>query len=179
MIKVDPMQCLVDFGIWLPTRTLDLCGPVNKGMYRQVINAMAILEQSPDDIEILLNTPGGDWVDGVAIYGAISRSPNTITITVTGQAASMGALILQAADHRVMWPQASLILHDGHMDISGSPRDIESAGHSSEQSRKFLYNVLSIRSGKPAKYFRNKLAADWCVFAVDAIDEGLADRVAG
>ncbi len=86
---------------------------VNAAMAERVIKALHLLDQKKEDITIIMNNPGGDWYHGMAIYDAISGCQSTITIKVYGMAMSMGAVILQAADHRVMAPNAKFMIHYG------------------------------------------------------------------
>jgi ATP-dependent protease ClpP protease subunit len=65
-------------------------------------------------ITIIMNNPGGDWYHGMAIYDAIKCSPCECTIRVYGHAMSMGSIILQAADHRIMMPNSRVMIHYGY-----------------------------------------------------------------
>jgi ATP-dependent protease ClpP protease subunit len=76
-------------------------------------------------ITILMNNPGGDWYHGMAIYDAIKTSTCHCTIKVYGHAMSMGSVILQAADHRIMMPNSRLMIHYGYNSNSGHTKVFE------------------------------------------------------
>ena len=79
-----------------------------------LIKGISILESiSSDPITIIMNNPGGDVYHGFAIYDAIKSSECNIRIVVYGMAMSMGSVILQAADYRVMMPNSTMMMHYG------------------------------------------------------------------
>jgi ATP-dependent Clp endopeptidase proteolytic subunit ClpP len=88
---------------------------VDNVMSEYFIKGMHILEsRSPDkEITILMNNPGGEWYHGMAIYDAIKHSTCHCAIKVYGHAMSMGSLILQAADRRILMPNSRMMIHYG------------------------------------------------------------------
>lgn len=89
-------------------------------MAEYFIKGMHVLEsKNSKPITIVMNNPGGDWYHGMAIYDAISCSPCEITIKVYGHAMSMGSVILQAADHRIMMPNSRFMIHYGYDGKAG------------------------------------------------------------
>lgn len=93
---------------------------VDNVMAEYFIKGMHVLEaKSSKPVTVIMNNPGGDWYHGMAIYDAISCSPCEITIKVYGYAMSMGSIILQAADHRVMMPNSRFMIHYGYDGRSG------------------------------------------------------------
>jgi ATP-dependent protease ClpP protease subunit len=89
----------------------------------------------------------------------------------------MGAIILQAADHRQAYPNAEIMLHDGETGYSGHARDLERYAKENARNRERMYRLLAKRSGQPAAHFRRKLAFDWFLTPKEALKEGLLDEV--
>lgn len=78
------------------------------------IKGMYVLEsKNKTPINIIMNNPGGDWYHGMAIYDAIQNSKSQCSIKVYGYAMSMGSIILQAANHRIMMPNSRFMIHNG------------------------------------------------------------------
>ena len=71
-----------------------------------------------DPIIVHMHSIGGNWGDGMAIYDAISMCKSYITVVVYGQAESMSGIILQAADSRIMMPNAYFMAHYGSSHIA-------------------------------------------------------------
>lgn len=84
-------------------------------MAEYFIKGMRVLQCSKpkENITIIMNNVGGDWYHGMAIYDAIKTCSCHCTIIVYGQAFSMGSVILQAADVRVMMPNSRAMIHYG------------------------------------------------------------------
>lgn len=87
---------------------------VDAYMAEYAIKGIHLLERNSEPITIVMNNPGGDFFHGLAIYDAIKCSPCHCTIKVYGHAMSMGSLILQAADKRVIMPNARFMIHYGY-----------------------------------------------------------------
>lgn len=71
----------------------------------------ALSQMGPGDVEVHLNTPGGDEVSMFAIHDAI-RWHGKVTVVAYGQICSAGVLILACAQHRVVAPSAILMSHE-------------------------------------------------------------------
>lgn len=80
------------------------------------IKGMHVLESKSktQEITIIMNNPGGDAYHGMAIYDFIRMTLCPCTIKVYGYAMSMGSIILQAADYRVMMPNSRFMMHYGY-----------------------------------------------------------------
>jgi ATP-dependent protease ClpP protease subunit len=63
-------------------------------------------------IGLSVHSPGGDVMDGLAIYNALAEHPARIVARVEGMAASMGSVILMAADEVQMPANAFLMIHN-------------------------------------------------------------------
>jgi ATP-dependent protease ClpP protease subunit len=99
---------------------------VDNFMAEYFIKGMYFLEARKNEpITILMNNPGGDWYHGMAIYDAIRTSSCHCTIKVYGHAMSMGSIILQAADHRIMMPNSRLMIHYGYNGNYGHTKIFE------------------------------------------------------
>lgn len=69
-------------------------------------------------ITIIMNNPGGDWYHGMAIYDAIKQCENHVVIKMYGYAMSMGSIIPQAGDERLMAPNSRFMIHYGYEGYS-------------------------------------------------------------
>ena len=92
------------------------------------IKNMSILQQEDEDGPILIhmNTPGGSWTHGMAIYNAIKMSPCSVTVLNYGEARSMSSLIPLAADYFVMMPDSTrYMFHKGTVSFEGTGTQFE------------------------------------------------------
>jgi len=118
----DYIELYYDKGVDLRTRTLYMGseeGTENEIGYlvaQRVIKGLDVLSQYGNKklpITIKMNTMGGDVINGMAVYDAIRECKEEVHIIVCGSAMSMGAIILQAADKRIMHPHATIMIHYG------------------------------------------------------------------
>ena len=87
---------------------------VDNFMAEFFIKGMHILNStSTQPITIIMNNPGGDWYHGMAIFDAIQTSRSHCTIIAHGYAMSMGSIIMQSADSRIMMPHSRFMIHYG------------------------------------------------------------------
>jgi ATP-dependent protease ClpP protease subunit len=99
---------------------------VDNFMAESFIKGIHILSaKSNDPITILMNNPGGDWYHGMAIYDAIKTSTCYCNIKVYGHAMSMGSIILQAADNRIMMPNSRFMIHYGYNGVNSHVKIFE------------------------------------------------------
>lgn len=83
-------------------------------MAESFIKGLHVLEsKNNDEITIIMNNPGGEWYHGMAIFDAIQNAKCHCTIKVYGYAMSMGSIILQAADKRILMPNSRFMIHYG------------------------------------------------------------------
>lgn len=195
----DHVAILHDYGIHIPTRTLMMESAtddegeengVNYTMATKFFKNMHLLEaSSKDPITIILNTGGGDVGHGMAIYDRISNSKCHITIKVYGHAESMGSVILQAADERILAPHAKIMFHFGEGSTTcGNPEEILShAAFELDYGRKvdqILYERIRAKHDLENRVFtKNKFKEmnfrGKYMTAQEAIELGLADRIEG
>ena len=83
-------------------------------MAESFIKGLHVLEsKNNSEITIIMNNPGGEWYHGMAIFDAIQNARCHCTIKVYGYTMSMGSIILQAADKRILMPNSRFMIHYG------------------------------------------------------------------
>lgn len=132
------------------------------------------------EVELHLNTPGGEVFDGIAITNALRDHPANITAIVDGAAHSAGSFILQAADRRIMNRNSEVLIHDGQaMGIGDAAMFTELIARLDEASNN-IASIYAERSGKgTVQSWRKAMKATTRYGAQQAVDAGLADEVAG
>lgn len=116
-INRDVLDVWHDDDLDLDSRTFFLYGDVDAAFMIRATKALHLLAQEEEPITILLNTGGGDEACGMGVYDLIKAFPSHVTIRVIGEALSMGAVILQAADLRQAMPHAVIMHHSGTTSV--------------------------------------------------------------
>lgn len=154
-------------------------------------NLKALETDSKAPITIHMQSIGGEWNDGIAIYDAIQLCKCQIHIISYGQVESMSSIILQAADKRSLTKNSYVMVHYG---TSGYVSDYLNAQKWREYE-KYLCDVMiqiyanrcinsefckskSYDFNKTKKYLYRKLKdGDWYMNSEQAVYYGFADRV--
>jgi ATP-dependent protease ClpP protease subunit len=151
-------------------------GEINGHYFAQ---EMAWVGRNYDEITIRLNCEGGDVLHGLSIISEMMVSKAYIIVSVDGVAASMGAVLLAAADKVVMNDYARVMIHSPYyVDKEGAP-----VTKMSEKQKKGVSNMKDIlctllgKRGISAERIAELMKTDSWFNAEDAKTENLVDEV--
>jgi len=74
-------------------------------------------------ILVELSSCGGDWEEGMKMFGAILHCPNPVTVIATKWARSMSSIIPLAADKFIIRPPAKYMIHHGYTAFEGTEQE--------------------------------------------------------
>ena len=168
---------------FLEDRKVFLWGEVSDRSARDVTEKLLYLETSDPgkDITFYINTPGGSITAGMAVYDTMQLISSSITVVVTGMAASMGSILLCGASpgQRLLYPHSRVLIHQPL--ISGrmwaAAVDINIQAEEMEKLREELNGILSKSSGQPLEKIQLDTDRDFYLNAQEAIEYGLADKI--
>jgi HK97 family phage prohead protease len=130
------------------------------------------------NIKLRVNSPGGAVFDGIAIHSALLHHPARVTAYVDGLAASAASFLVMAADEIVMMPGAQMMIHDASATVEGNRDDmIRWSDFLDRQSENVADLYIRVGGGTRDEWRELMLAETW-MFAEEAVEMGLADRVA-
>lgn len=133
-------------------------------------------------IIIHMNNIGGDWYSGMIMYDAIRASKAHVYGICWGHAMSMGSIIIQACDSRIVAPNCTFMIHDGFEALSGTCKAVEAWAKFATKLRQRMYEIYFGRM-KPAKpritlkKIEELCSHDTIYTADEAVNQGLADWV--
>jgi ATP-dependent Clp endopeptidase proteolytic subunit ClpP len=132
-------------------------------------------------ITVTVNSPGGSVIAGLALYDHIrdlSARGHHMTVKVRGMAASMGGILLQAGDTRVVGPEAMVLIHEVASGAAGKVSEMEEQLQFSKQLWVKLANILAKRSKMTSEQVMEKAhKLDWWLDAEEAVRLGFADKI--
>ena len=129
-------------------------------------------------IDLRLNSPGGSVFDAVAIHNALTRHSGTVTVWIDGIAASAASYVAMAGDEIVMPENAFLMIHDPSGLVMGTAADMRAMAETLEKIAGSMTRGYASRSGKPEAEIAALMAAETWFDAQEALQAGLATRLA-
>ena len=137
--------------------------------------------ENPDkDINIYINSPGGDITALFAIYDTMQFIRNDIATICLGQAASAAAVLLAAGTKgkRLALPHARVLLHQPYGQVGyAQVTDLELAAKEILRMRDLLEEILSHHTGQPLERVHNDTDRDFVIEADAAVEYGIIDEV--
>lgn len=123
--KQTDFDILMEYGVDLRKRTLDLKGDVDQAIIHSRLKLLKFLDKTQGEITIYLDSVGGDVNLGLAAHDVIKNCDNPVEIVVEGVAMSMGSIILQAADRRIITKNSRIMIHRGDVCLEGNLNDVK------------------------------------------------------
>lgn len=160
---------------------IPLIGEINSQTAEETIFALRYLAQQGRDATLILNSPGGEVLPGLAIVDAIRSYPYEVTVLCMSLAASMGAIILANCPkgRRFILPHAKVMIHEPLIagGLGGSVTTIEKTAQSMVETKAVLNQILADSTGKTIEEIDKATAFDNYMTAEEAIDFGLCDEI--
>jgi ATP-dependent Clp protease protease subunit len=165
----------------LKDRLIFVVGPIDDFMANIVVAQMLFLEsENPEkEINLYINSPGGVVTAGLAIYDTMQFIKPHVSTICTGQAASMGAVLLAAGAHgkRYCLPHARVMIHQPLGGVQGQASDMEIHVRETLGVRDRLNKILAKHTGQSVEKIKQDTDRDNFLSATDAVEYGLIDKV--
>ena len=137
--------------------------------------------ENPDrDINIYINSPGGDINSLFAIYDTMQFIKNDIATICLGQAASAAAVLLAAGTKgkRLALPHSRVLLHQPYGQVGyGQVTDLEIAAKEILRMRDLLEEILASHTGQSLERIHTDTDRDFVLEAQEALEYGIIDDV--
>ena len=137
--------------------------------------------ENPDrDINIYINSPGGDITSLFAIYDTMQFIKNDIATICLGQAASAAAVLLAAGTKgkRLALPHSRVLLHQPYGQVGyGQVTDLEIAAKEILRMRDLLEEILARHTGQSIERIHADTDRDFVIEAQEAVEYGIIDEV--
>ena len=137
-------------------------------------------ENPEKDINIYINSPGGDITALFAIYDTMQFIRNDIATICLGQAASAAAVLLAAGTKgkRLALPHSRVLLHQPYGQVGyGQVTDLELAAKEILRMRELLEQILADHTGQPIEKIHTDTDRDFVLEADAALEYGIIDSV--
>ncbi len=165
----------------LRERIIFLGTPIDDTIANLICAQMLFLEsEDPDkDINLYINSPGGDITGLLAIYDTMKYIKPAVSTFCFGQAASAAAVLLGAGSKgkRFALPHARVLLHQPWGGVGGQASDIEIQAREILRMKEMLNTMLANDTGQSVERITKDTDRDFIISADEAVEYGLIDEV--
>jgi len=139
----------------------------------KVINS---LPSNNTNIEVVINSGGGDVFAGSEIYTALKEYQGEVTVKVVGLAASAASVIAMAGDKVLISPTAQMMIHNVSTSAGGDYRTFEHTAEVLKSANQSIASAYKVKTGKSDDEVKALMDAETWFNAKSAIEHGFADE---
>ena len=169
------------YSLLLRERIIFLGTPIDDTIANLVCAQLLFLEsEDPEkDINLYINSPGGDITGLLAIYDTMKYIKPDVSTFCFGQAASAAAVLLGAGSKgkRYALPHARVLLHQPWGGVGGQASDIEIQAREILRMKDMLNAMLAADTGQSVERVNKDTDRDFIISAEEAVEYGLIDEV--
>lgn len=130
-----------------------------------------------DEVDVEINSPGGDVFAGLAIYNGLRASGKKINVKVLGLAASAASLVAMAGDTIEMPENAFMMVHNPWGFAMGGADEMRNTADVLDKIGAGLVSTYAKRTGKTDQEIAALLDAETWMTAQEAVNAGFATSV--
>jgi ATP-dependent protease ClpP protease subunit len=127
------------------------------------------------DVVVNINSPGGDFFEGLAIYNVLREHPAKVTVKVLGIAASAASVIAMAGDEVQIARAGFLMIHNTWIMAMGDRNALREAADWLEPFDQVSVDIYAARTGMEPKDITKMLDRETWIGGTEAVDKGFAD----
>ncbi len=171
------------FSLLLKNRIVFLGTPIDDVVANLIVAQLLYLAQEdPDrDIQMYINSPGGQVDAGLAIYDTVHLIQPQVATTCIGMAASMGAVLLAggAKGKRSALPNSRILIHQTSAGFQGTAADIEVQAREIIRMNARLQEMMAADTGQSVDRIKADINRDYWMSANEAREYGVIDMIVG
>jgi len=174
---------------------MDEEGGIEYRMATQFVKNLHLLDFLDDkNILVHLQSPGGDWSHGMAMFDAIEYAKSPVTMLAHGEINSMSGILFQSADKRVMMPHCEIMVHRGFLSLEGITTSVQSNADWNKKTDQTMLKIYAKKAVNGEFFKKKQMSAtqvidyidkkikklgDWNLDAEEAVYYGLCDNIYG
>lgn len=128
-------------------------------------------------IDLHINSPGGEVFDGITIYNLIKQHPANVTAYIDGLAASIASVIALAGDTVIMAENALFMIHNPWGFAMGDASEMRKTADLLDKVGGSLVTAYASKSGKPDDEISALMDSETWMTAQEAKDAGFIDEI--
>ena len=164
----------------LEERKVFLWGMVDDKSAKHVVDRLLYLDgQSQEEIQLIINSPGGYVTSGFSIYDTILQIKSPVSTVCSGLAASMGSILLSVGQkgRRFIQPHARVMIHQPSGGAQGQASNIEIQAREILKTKEIGARILADNCGQSFEKVMKDFDRDYWMDAEESIAYGIVDQV--
>lgn len=165
----------------LVERKIFITDEINMEMANEFAKTIMYLDDGDQDIDIYINSTGGEVMAGLVMYDVIQAAKSPINIYCVGQAYSMAAILLACGTkgRRFMLPHSKAMIHEPLIagGVGGSATSIRNVSESILETKRMLVELLEKHTDRNMEEVEKAISYDNYMTPEEAIQFGLCDKV--
>jgi len=138
-----------------------------------------LAEIKATEIDLHINSPGGDVFDGNTIYNLLKQHSAKITTYIDGLAASIASVIALAGEKVYMAENALMMIHNPWGVTMGGASDMRKMADTLDKVRDSMTTIYMGKTGKDDGEINSLLEAETWMNADEALEMGFVDEISG
>jgi ATP-dependent protease ClpP protease subunit len=139
------------------------------------------LATAPDaELDVRINSPGGEVSEGIAIYNALARHGAKVTVHVDALAASIASVVAMAGDEIRISESALFMVHQPWTFSMGDAPEMRRVADMLDKYWSSILSTYARRTGRRAETITKRVddaGGEWWLTAEEAVAQGFADVV--
>ena len=128
-------------------------------------------------VEININSGGGNFFEGIAMYNVLREFASKVTIKVIGLAASAASIIAMAGDEILMGDGSFIMIHNAWAVAIGNQNDLRATADMLAPFDAAMAAIYSSRTGMEKSQIETLMDAETWLDPQKAIDDGFATGI--
>jgi ATP-dependent Clp protease, protease subunit len=161
--------------------TISVLDPIGADWYGDGVTAKrigaALRHIGDQDVTVNINSPGGDYFEGLAIYNQLREHKGNVTVKILGLAASAASIIAMAGNEVQMARASFLMIHNTWVLAAGDRHAFRDVADWLEPFDQAAVSIYAARTGLSDTKLGAMLDKETWIGGDAAIDQGFADTL--
>jgi len=162
-----------------PASTISILDPIGESFFSEGVTAKrisaALRAIGGKDVVVNINSPGGDFFEGLAIYNLLREYDGQVTVRVLGLAASAASVIAMAGDTVHIGRAAFLMIHNTWVMAAGDRHAFREVADWLAPFDQAAVSIYAARTGMDARALAKMCDDETWIGGEKAVDQGFAD----
>ena len=145
------------------------------------VNAQSFISQLQEvgdkDLNVHINSLGGDVFDGIAIYNALKNHTKKVVIKIEGIAASIASVVAMAGDEIEMAENSLFMIHNPFAMSGGDANELRKTASILDKIRNEIAKIYSTKSNLDVETLVGLMESETWFNALEANELGFANGI--